>query len=150
MDNRLLHYAETMKKYRKIRNMSQEDLSASSGINVSTIKKYETGYRNPKYEQLKKISDALGININCFYDNSINTVGELISIIASIADHSDMIISGDKDSEGNYIEESIKISFNNPEINKALSKYMTYKSYIDKEECDKNIAELFADTAPLQ
>lgn len=150
MDNRLLHYAETMKKYRKIRNMSQEELSASSGINVSTIKKYETGYRNPKYEQLKKISDALGININCFYDNSINTVGELISIIASIADHSDMIISGDKDSEGNYIEESIKISFNNPEINKALSKYMTYKSYTDKEESDNGITELFADTTPIQ
>ena len=150
MNNRLLHYAETMKKYRKIRNMSQEDLSASSGINVSTIKKYETGYRNPKYEQLKKISDALGININCFYDNSINTVGELISMIASMDKQSDMIISADKDSEGNYIEESIKISFKNPEVNKALSKYMTYKSYTDKEECDKNIAELFADTAPLQ
>lgn len=150
MNNRLLHYAETMKKYRKIRNMSQEDLSASSGINVSTIKKYETGYRNPKYEQLKKISEALGININCFYDNSINTVGELISMIASMDKQSDMIISADKDSEGNYIEESIKISFKNPEVNKALSKYMTYKSYTDKEECDKNIAELFADTAPLQ
>jgi len=150
MNNRLLHYAETMKKYRKIRNMSQEDLSASSGINVSTIKKYETGYRNPKYEQLKKISEALGININCFYNNSINTVGELISMIASMDEQSDMIISADKDSEGNYIEESIKISFKNPEVNKALSKYMTYKSYTDKEECDKNIAELFADTTPLQ
>ena len=36
---------EKMKRYRKLRNMSQEELSEASGINVSTIKKYECGFR---------------------------------------------------------------------------------------------------------
>lgn len=43
--------ADKIKRYRKINNMSQEELSTLSGINVSTIKKYECGYRNPKPEQ---------------------------------------------------------------------------------------------------
>lgn len=48
--------ADKIKRYRKINNMSQEELSTLSGINVSTIKKYECGYRNPKPEQLVKIA----------------------------------------------------------------------------------------------
>ena len=35
--------AEMIKMYRKLQKMSQDDLSKSSGINISTIKKYETG-----------------------------------------------------------------------------------------------------------
>ena len=48
--------ADKIKRYRNINNMSQEELSTLSGINVSTIKKYECGYRNPKPDQLVKIS----------------------------------------------------------------------------------------------
>ncbi len=147
MNDRLLQYAETMKKYRKIRNMSQEDLSKTSGINISTIKKYETGYRNPKYEQLAKIAEALGINVNCFYGNSIKTTGDLISVIASIDEQTDMIITGEKDSYGNYIGDTIKISFKNSNINDMLAKYLSFRENDNLDE--DSVAELFVDDSPI-
>lgn len=60
--------ARLMKYYRQSKKMSQEDLSTAAGINLSTIKKYEVGLRNPKYEQLERIADALGISVNNFYN----------------------------------------------------------------------------------
>ncbi|MCI6165103.1 MAG: helix-turn-helix transcriptional regulator, partial [Lachnospira sp.] len=48
--------------------MTAQDLSEKSGINLSTIKKYETDGRNPKLEQLQKIADALEVSIFEFLD----------------------------------------------------------------------------------
>ena len=51
--------ARTIKKYRKARKLTMEQLSEKSGINLSTLKKYETDNRNPKLEQLSKIAEAI-------------------------------------------------------------------------------------------
>ena len=59
---------EKIKYYRNIRGISQEMLGNLSGINPATIKKYEYGIRNPKPDQLLKITNALGISINLFMD----------------------------------------------------------------------------------
>ena len=45
---------EKIKTYRKLKNMTQEDLSKKSDLYVSTIKKYETGERKPKTESVTK------------------------------------------------------------------------------------------------
>lgn len=144
-EKRILQYAATIKKYRKLRNMSQEDLSNTSGINVSTIKKYEAGFRNPKYEQLEKIASALGINVNSFYDNSIGTNGELLSALINIESQTDMIISGDKDEDGNYDPDSISIKFKDKSINELISQYLKYKNDIndktDKDNIDESVVE---------
>lgn len=39
---------EKIMTYRKLKNMTQEDLSKESDLYVSTIKKYEAGERKPK------------------------------------------------------------------------------------------------------
>ena len=44
--------------------------------NLSTIKKYESGERNPKPDQLQKIAEALGISVTVFLDYDINTVSD--------------------------------------------------------------------------
>ena len=49
---------EKIKYYRNIRGISQEMLGNLSGINPATIKKYEYGIRNPKPDQLLKITNA--------------------------------------------------------------------------------------------
>ena len=41
--------ADKIRTFRKEQNMSQDDLATKSGINVSTIKKYEIGDRKPKF-----------------------------------------------------------------------------------------------------
>ena len=76
--------------------MSQDKLSSRSGINLSTIKKYETGYRNPKPEQLLKISSALGVSINAFIEFDISTVSDVISLPMRLDEQTDMIGTGEK------------------------------------------------------
>ena len=60
--------ARTIKKYRKARKLTMEQLSEKSGINLSTLKKYETDNRNPKLEQLSKIAEALEVSVFEFLD----------------------------------------------------------------------------------
>ena len=71
MPDKTNEIAEKIKKYRKVKNMSQDMLADASGINVSMIKKYECGIRNPKPEQLLKIANALGISIDALYSHEM-------------------------------------------------------------------------------
>lgn len=130
MPDKINEIAEKIKKYRKIRNMSQDMLAESSGINVSMIKKYECGIRHPKPEQLLKISNALGISINALYSHEINTISDVITLLIKLDEQTSLNISGVKDESGKYIPKSISLSFDDENINEALSKYLTYKDNI--------------------
>ena len=44
-----------------------EQLNEKSGINLSTLKKYETDNRNHKLEQLSKIAEALEVSVFEFF-----------------------------------------------------------------------------------
>ena len=72
---------EKIKTYRKLNNMTQENLSKESDLYLSTIKKYETGERKPKPDQLQKIADALGVSVTVFLDFNINTISDVLSLI---------------------------------------------------------------------
>ena len=78
MDNRH-SIGSKIQKYRKLKDMTQDELSKQSGIYLSTIKKYESGERNPKPDQLQKIAEALGISVTVFLDYDINTVSDVQS-----------------------------------------------------------------------
>ena len=56
-----------IRAYREFRGYNQIQLAELSGINVGTIRKYELGIRNPKPDQLEKISTALGLNVSVFW-----------------------------------------------------------------------------------
>lgn len=119
--------AYKIRKYRKEKNMSQDELSTLSGINISTIKKYESGARNPKPDQLLKITNALGISINAFMEFELTTISDVISLLMRMDEQTDMNWTGQKDSDGNYIPSSISLSFNDAKLNEALSAYMQYR-----------------------
>ena len=127
MPDKTNEIAEKIKKYRKVKNMSQDMLADASGINVSMIKKYECGIRNPKPEQLLKIANALGISINALYSHDINTVSDVITLLMKLHEQTALNITGSKDKSGDYIPESIRLSFDDDNINKALAQYLIYK-----------------------
>ena len=107
--------ARTIKKYRKARKLAMEQLSEKSGINLSTLKKYETDNRNPKLEQLSKIADALEVSVFEFLDIKVKSVNDIISLVnkMNIATDIDWDIDNDK----------VCISFKNKEINNCLKEY---------------------------
>ena len=107
--------ARTIKKYRKARKLTMEQLSKKSGINLSTLKKYETDNRNPKQEQLSKIAEALEVSVFEFLDIEVKSVNDIISLVnkMNIATDIDWDIDNDK----------VCISFKNKEINNCLKEY---------------------------
>ena len=123
---------EKIKYYRNIRGISQEMLGNLSGINPATIKKYEYGIRNPKPDQLLKITNALGISINLFMDFDIETVSDVLSLLFKLEDEQvDMRFEAEKDENGEFIPSTIKLSFQNAAINQKLCTYLKAKQGAD-------------------
>ena len=101
-DNERSNLARTIKKYREARKMTMKQLSIKSGINLSTIKKYETDNRNPKLEQLEKIAAALDVSVFEFLDIEVKSITEI---------------------EWDIDNEKVSISFKNENINNSLKDY---------------------------
>lgn len=131
MSNKNNEIAGKIKKYRKAKNMSQEMLAEASGIHISMIKKYESGIRNPKPEQLLKIANALGISINALQFHEINTISDVITLLINLDEQTTLNITGEKDESGKYVPDSIYLSFEDENINEILSKYLAYKDGIN-------------------
>ena len=57
--------AENIKKYRKTRGLSQEDLARKADITYSALSKIEAGYvQNPRILTVQKIAVALDVTID--------------------------------------------------------------------------------------
>ena len=133
---------EKIKYYRNIRGISQEMLGNLSGINPATIKKYEYGIRNPKPDQLLKITNALGISINLFMDFDIETVSDVLSLLFKLDEQIDMKFEAEKDKNGEFIPSTVKLSFQNAAINQKLCTYLKAKQIRENWE---NTKEKFDD-----
>jgi transcriptional regulator with XRE-family HTH domain len=119
-----MNISEKIKYFRTAHKMSQEKLSELSGISFSTIRKYESGERKPKADQLLKLADALGISINTLLDFDIKTVSDLLSLIFKMNDQLDMKMEVKKDDTGIYDASSIRLSFSNDIVNQKLLSYI--------------------------
>lgn len=108
-----------------------------SGINPATIKKYEYGIRNPKPDQLLKITNALGISINLFMDFDIETVSDVLSLLFKLDEQVDMRFEAEKDENGEFIPSTIKLSFQNAAINQKLCTYLKAKQIKENLENSK-------------
>ena len=128
---------EKIKYYRNIRGISQEMLGNLSGINPATIKKYEYGIRNPKPDQLLKITNALGISINLFMDFDIETVSDVLSLLFKLDEQVDMKFEVEKDKNGEFIPSTVKLSFQNAAINQKLCTYLKAKEIKENLENSK-------------
>ncbi len=141
---------ERMKYYRKLRGMSQEDLAEASGINISTIKKYESGFRKPKMEQIAKIAEALEVSTTAFIDLDIKTVSDVMAVLMNLDDQLDLEWTGKKDKKGNYIPGSVSIGFKNKDLCKVLAEYLDSKeaSPSSAESTDYTVGDIAS--APLE
>ena len=57
-------FGERMRFYRKLRGMTQKDISRCSGINPVSITLYETGKSIPSYEMILRLAKRLGVTPN--------------------------------------------------------------------------------------
>ena len=70
--NVCLIVTKNIKKYRKLKHMSQRQLSIKSGYSYSYIKKLENEkeYKTFSLQTIDNISKTLQIDIKCFFENS--------------------------------------------------------------------------------
>ena len=128
---------EKIKYYRNIRGISQEMLGNLSGINPATIKKYEYGIRNPKPDQLLKITNALGISIKQNKDFGKETEAEGRSLLFKLDEQVYMKFEVEKDDNGEFIPSTVKLSFQNAAINQKLCTYLKAKQIKENLETSK-------------
>lgn len=57
-------FAENLRKIRKKRHLTQEDLANLVGTSKQVISRYEVGLRTPKVTVVGKIADILGVDIH--------------------------------------------------------------------------------------
>lgn len=58
-----------LKQYRIKSDLTQKQLGELSGVAEITIRQYETGKREPKLEQLRKIAAVLNVPVSAFIDD---------------------------------------------------------------------------------
>ena len=58
---------ETLKRWRKIRGLSQWGLADKSGVGYASIARIETGRQNPTVSMLTRLAEALRIDVVDFF-----------------------------------------------------------------------------------
>ena len=59
-----MNTGKKIKLIRTFRGLTQKELGEACGIHEVAIRKYELGKNIPKPEQLRKIAEALNVNVN--------------------------------------------------------------------------------------
>lgn len=62
---------ERIKKFRKEAGFTQKQLATKCGVAEITIRQYESGKRQPRYEQLQIIAKALDMHLFDFLDDDL-------------------------------------------------------------------------------
>ena len=119
--------AELIKKYRKECGVTQEQLCEAAGISISTLKKYETGLRNPKTEQLRKMAEALGVSEQVFMPITVKDRNDILMTLKQLDKEADLDWDYKYDAAGKLIPETITISFKDHELNGMLAEYILSK-----------------------
>lgn len=71
-------------------------------------------------------------------DFDIETVSDVLSLLFKMNEQVNMTFESEKDEEGNFIPETVKISFKNRSINKKLCTYIKGKHLQEKIEKDNH------------
>lgn len=62
-----IEVGERIRKYRKLSNLTLEELGNRIGVQKSTVRKYETGMIRVSHEKLETIAGVLGIDVSLLY-----------------------------------------------------------------------------------
>ena len=77
---------ENIRRYRKLRGMTQAQLAEAVGLTEGAVRHYESGIRAVKPELLESISTALGVSVNALKDYGVENAGDLMSLLVRLED----------------------------------------------------------------
>lgn len=111
---------ENIKKFRREKGLTQKQLALKCGMAEITIRQYETGKREPRFEQQKIICEKLEIPMVCLIsgttDDDVNT-----RFLAGVQDFLDTAkslgVDRDVDKSLELIDLDVKWTFNYQKLN---------------------------------
>lgn len=130
-----MNIGDRIKSFRNLKQLTQKALAERSNISEIAIKKYETGERNPRPEQITKIAEALEINENLLYNIDLSdlpliTIGDLMAIFIQLFESVGIIPRYMHDSNGKIEPSTITLQFTNMNINNAIKQWIEdYERY---------------------
>ncbi len=71
---------ESIRRYRKMRRMTQGELAEKVNLTEGAIRHYESGIRAVKPELLPHIAEALGVSENALKDYRVESYADLIGV----------------------------------------------------------------------
>lgn len=86
---------ENIRRYRKLRGMTQAQLAEAVGLTEGAVRHYESGIRAVKPELLESIAAALGMSVNALKDYGVETAGDLMSLLVRLEDSFGIVPSAD-------------------------------------------------------
>jgi transcriptional regulator with XRE-family HTH domain len=57
-------FKDRLRSTRESRGLSQADLAKKANMQPAAISHFETGHRSPSFDNLRKLSDALGVSVD--------------------------------------------------------------------------------------
>jgi Predicted transcriptional regulators len=88
MENKL--FQERLKKLRKERNLSQDEVGQPLNISGRTVGNYESGEREPSLDTLIKIADFYGVSLDYLLGRSnsrgLESVNKEVAILEKLPD----------------------------------------------------------------
>lgn len=73
-DSNTTSFGQNLRKYRKIKGMTQFELATECGYSNNFISDLETSKKQPSYEAVKKLAKALGVSLDQIsYDQNTNS-----------------------------------------------------------------------------
>ena len=81
-----MNTGKKIKLIRTFRGLTQKELGEVCGIHEVAIRKYELGKNIPKPEQLRKIAEALNVNVNSLVEFNIEADGDVLPLLFAIDD----------------------------------------------------------------
>jgi transcriptional regulator with XRE-family HTH domain len=79
---------EELRRIRRMRGLSQQDLAALSGVSQFTITEVETGRREPRPSTLRKLAEALDIEVAELFRPSVTRQSSSTIVVGRGADSS--------------------------------------------------------------
>ena len=95
-----MNTGKKIKLIRTFRGLTQKELGEACGIHEVAIRKYELGKNLPKSEQLRKIAEALNVNVNALAEFDIEADGDVIPLLFAIDEVFDISL---KDVDGELL-----------------------------------------------
>lgn len=136
-----MNMGKQIQKYRKEKRLTQRELAEKCGVATGTIQQYELGKRQPRLEQLRVISNALGIALYQLTDGDYSNFSpeelqnDFLNTAIQLDDFHEMIVAKALEEE-NALLTNFRIlnEKGRKEAKKRVSELTEIKRYTETEE----------------